>query len=49
MEIGDRNARTFDKLGQRIKFWNSQKYFTDEYCIDVIYIPQDKHQVAKLS
>jgi len=33
MEIGDRSGQTFDKVWQRIKIWNSQKYFTDGYCI----------------
>lgn len=45
MEIGDRSGSTFNKLWQRIKNWNSRKYFTDGYCIYKIYIPSNKHQV----
>ena len=45
MEIGDRSGQTFIKLWQRIKNWNSCKYFTDGYCIYAIYIPPLRHQV----
>ena len=45
IEIGDRSGQTFDKLWQRIKTWNSQRYFTDGYCIYAIYIPSKKHIV----
>lgn len=45
IEIGDRSGQTFDKLWQRIKIWDSRKYFTDGYCIYAIYIPVKKHQV----
>jgi len=45
MEIGDLSGQTFDKLWQIIEFWNSQKYFTDGYCIDAINISQEKHPV----
>ena len=29
MEIGDRSGQTFNRLWQRIKKWNSRKYFSD--------------------
>lgn len=45
MEIEDRSGRTFDKLWQTIKIWDSRKYFTDGYCIYSIYIPPQKHLV----
>ena len=45
MEIGDRSGQTFARLWQRIKIWDSQKYFSDGYCIYAIYIPPNKHQV----
>ena len=45
MEIGDRSGSTFNKLWQRIKIWDSRKYFSDGYCIYAIYIPLGKHQV----
>jgi insertion element IS1 protein InsB len=45
MEIGDRSGSTFTKLWQRIKIWDSRKYFSDGYCIYAIYIPPSKHQV----
>ena len=45
MEIGDRSGSTFNKLWQRIKIWDSRKYFSDGYCIYAIYIPPGKHQV----
>jgi insertion element IS1 protein InsB len=45
MEIGDRSGQIFNQLWQRIKNWNSRKYFTDGYCIYAIYIPLNKHQV----
>jgi IS1 family transposase len=45
MEIGDRSGSTFNKLWQRIKIWDSRKYFSDGYCIYGIYIPPSKHQV----
>ena len=45
MEIGNRSGQTFDKLWQRIKKWNSRRYFSDGYCIYAIYIPAKKHIV----
>jgi len=45
IEIGDRSGSTFNKLWQRIKIWDSRKYFSDGYCIYAIYIPAKKHQV----
>ncbi len=45
IEIGDRSGSTFDKLWQRIKIWDSRKYFTDGYCIYAIYIPSSRHRV----
>lgn len=45
MEIGDRSGQTFNQLWQRIKIWNSRRYFTDGYCVYANYIDPDKHLV----
>ena len=45
MEIGDRSGNTFNKLWQRIKRWNSRRYFTDGYCVYANYIDSQKHRV----
>ncbi len=45
MEIGDRSGGTFNKLWQRIKNWNSKRYFTDGYCVYANYIDSKRHQV----
>lgn len=45
IEIGDRSGQTFNKLWQRIKLWNSRRYFTDGYCVYANYVNSQKHQV----
>lgn len=45
MEIGDRSGQTFNKLWQRIKIWDSRRYFTDGYCVYANYIDPKRHQV----
>lgn len=45
MEIGDRSGQTFNKLWQRIKIWDSRRYFTDGYCVYANYIEPKRHKV----
>ena len=45
MEIGDRSGQTFNKLWQRIKIWDSRRYFTDGYCVYANYIDPKRHKV----
>lgn len=45
IEIGDRSGRTFEKLWERIKIWDSRRYLTDGYCVYANYIDPEKHLV----
>ncbi len=45
IQIGDRSGKTFEKLWERVKKWDSQRYLTDGYCVYANYIEPEKQAV----